>query len=98
MDSIIFELEPYLIKEGYKFRKANESLFVELPNGFGELQIYHLEENDDVIGLVGSEWHTHSDCLEHPDMPRTKKIIEFVICSNSSTELISLHLIGHLKP
>ena len=78
MNSIIVELKPFLIEEGYKFREADKSLFIELPNGFGELQIYDLEENDDIVGLAGSQWHTHSECLGDPDLPRTDKIIEFL--------------------
>ncbi|MCP4259503.1 MAG: hypothetical protein GY774_18640, partial [Planctomycetes bacterium] len=72
------ELKPFLIEEGYKFRETDESLFIELPSGFGELQIYDLEDNDDIVGLAGSEWHTHSECLGQPDMPRANKIIEFL--------------------
>ena len=78
MKSIIIELKTLLENEGYKFRGEDESLFVELPNGFGELQIHDLGENDDDVGLAGSDWHTHSECLGNPDMPRTKKIIEFL--------------------
>lgn len=78
MKSIITELKPFLIEEGYQFREADDALFIELPNGFGELQIYDLEDNDDVIGLAESEWHTHSECLGDPDIPRTIKIIEFL--------------------
>ena len=78
MNSIIAEITPYLINEGYKYREAENSIFVELPNEFGELQIYDLGENDDVVGLAGSDWHTHSECLGDPDIPRTKLIMEFL--------------------
>lgn len=78
MNSIITEIKPYLIDEGFKFREANNSIFVELPNEFGELQIYDLEDGDDIVGLTGSVWHTHSECLGDPDFPRAKLIIEFL--------------------
>ena len=77
MSSIITELKPFLSEERCKFREADESLFIELPNGFGELQIYDLEENDDLVGLVGSDWHTHSECLGNPDT-RAANVIEFL--------------------
>lgn len=77
MKSIILEIKPLLIEEKYKFREKKESLFIELPNGFGELQIYDLGENDDIVGLIGADWHTHSECLGNPDT-KAKNIIDFL--------------------
>ena len=79
MNSIITELKPLLTKKGYEFREENESIFVELPNGFGELQIYDIEDDDDIIGLSDSDWHTHSECIGDPDTPKADKALKFII-------------------
>jgi hypothetical protein len=50
MNSVISEIRPFLIEEKYQYREADETLFIELPNGFGGLQIYDLDDNDDVVG------------------------------------------------
>ena len=42
----------------YKFDGA--VIFIQLPGGFGELEYKELPEDDDVLGLVGDPWHTHS--------------------------------------
>ena len=78
MKSIIPEIKPLLIEGKYKFREEKESLFIELPNGFGDLQIYDLGENDDIVGVFGADWHTHSECLGNPDT-RAKNIINFLL-------------------
>ena len=58
MNSLVKNIKPLLSKEGIEFREHENSLFINLPNSYGELQVSDLENNDDVIGLVGSDWHT----------------------------------------
>lgn len=78
MSGIVDELRPLLIESGYMFREHEGSILIELPNGFGELLVCDLENNDDLIGLLDSEWHTHSDCLGPVEVPRAIKVKEFV--------------------
>jgi len=78
MEKLIHVLRPLLEKQGYEFREDQDSIFLQLPNGFGELQIYDLEENDDVIGIAGEEWHTHSECLGDPDASGAEKVLKFI--------------------
>lgn len=78
MKSIVSELKPLLEREGYEYREHEHSLFIALPNNFGELEIADLEENDDIIGLVGEQWHTHSSCLENENLSPAEKIIQFL--------------------
>ncbi|GAB1270342.1 hypothetical protein NBRC116493_35960 [Aurantivibrio infirmus] len=77
MNSTVANIKLILQKNGILFREQNDSIFLTLPNGFGELQIMDLEGGDDLIGLVGSDWHTHSDCLGSPDMEKSEKIMSF---------------------
>ena len=78
MNSLVKNLKPLLSKEGIEFREHENSLFIYLPNNYGELQVSDLESNDDIVGLVGSDWHTHSECLGDPDSPAEVKVLEMV--------------------
>ena len=78
MKPIVTELKPLLEENEIKFREENDSLFIELPNCFGELKIYDLDGKDDIVGLVGSDWHTHSESLGNPNT-KAKNIIEFLL-------------------
>jgi len=62
---MIEELKTLFASEGISFREIEKGLRVSLPNGFGELEIGFLEENDTIIGLVGYDWHTHGDVLKY---------------------------------
>lgn len=53
-------------------------MFVVLPNGFGELEISDLDEGDDIIALVGEQWHTHSDCIQGERLTPQEKILNFL--------------------
>ena len=72
------DLKPILEKESFPYKEENGSLIVELPNGFGELDIADLDEDDDIIGLVGEDWHTHSSCLENEELSPAHKVNEFI--------------------
>ena len=78
MNSLVKNLKPLLSKEDIEFREHENSLFFNLPNSYGELQVSDLENNDDIIGLVGSDWHTHSECLGGPDISAEQKVLEMV--------------------
>jgi hypothetical protein len=78
MDTIVHKLKPMLQKEGIAYREERNSLFVVLPNEFGELEISDLDEGDDIIGLVGEQWHTHSDCIEGEQLTPQEKILNFL--------------------
>ena len=68
-----------LANEPFPYRIENDSLIVELPNGFGELDISDLNENDDdILGLVGEDWHTHSSCLENEELSPAQRVNEFI--------------------
>ena len=78
MNKLIHELALLLSTESFPYREESNSLFVKLPNEFGELEISELDETDDIIGLVGEEWHTHSSCLESEELSPAHKIIKFI--------------------
>ena len=78
MNSTVTSIKPLLEENGFLFREQDESIFLDLPNGFGVLQIIDLEGDDDLIGLEGSDWHTHSECLGDPDVDKTENIINFL--------------------
>lgn len=78
MDTIVHKLNPMLQKEGIAYREEENSLFVVLPNKFGELEISDLDEGDDIIGSVGEQWHTHSDCIEGEQLTPQEKILNFL--------------------
>ena len=78
MDSLVNNLKPLLSNSGIEFREDDNSIFINLPNNYGELQISDLEDSDDIVGLVGSDWHTHSECLGDPDIPAEIKVLEMV--------------------
>jgi hypothetical protein len=78
MNSLVNNLKPLLLKEGIEFQEDEKSIFIKLPNNYGELQVSDLENNDDIIGLVGSDWHTHSECLGDPEISAELKVLEMV--------------------
>ena len=57
------ELITHLDENNIAYYIHRSSIRIPLPNDFGELQIDDLENDDDIIGLVGEKWHTHSDLL-----------------------------------
>lgn len=75
---MVAKLKSLLDQCGIAYREEEKSIFIELPNNFGELQIYDLEDNDDLLGLVGSDWHTHSECLGDPDTPKEELALNFI--------------------
>lgn len=75
---MLSDLKPILEKEPFPYKEENGSLIVELPNGFGELDITDLDEDDDIICLVGEDWHTHSSCLENEELSPAHKVKEFI--------------------
>ena len=78
MNSLVEKLKPLLSKADITFREDENSVFIYLPNYYGELQVSDLENNDDIVGLVGSGWHTHSECLGDPDISAEQKVLEMV--------------------
>ncbi len=64
MKKIITELIPLLKSGNIKYSECGDRIRVKLPNDFGEIEVGDLPGNDDVVGLVDEEWHTHSDCLK----------------------------------
>ena len=78
MDSLVNNLKPLVSNSGIEFREDENSIFINLPNNYGELQVSDLEDSDDIVGLVGSDWHTHSECLGDPDIPAEIKVLEMV--------------------
>ena len=78
MSIIAKKLKPLLIKEEIEFREEGNSLFVILPNKFGELEITDLEDGDDIIELVGEQWHIHSNCFRGEHLGPHEKILHFL--------------------
>ena len=56
MNSLVEKLKPLLSKADITFREDENSVFIYLPNYYGELQVSDLENNDDIVGLVGFGW------------------------------------------
>jgi hypothetical protein len=78
MGSIVNKLKPLLDENGIEYREHEESLYIPLPNKFGELVVFDLDEGDDIIGLAGEEWHTHSNCLDNEHLSAEEKIAIFI--------------------
>ena len=96
MNSLVKNLKPLFSNEGIKFREHENSLFTSLTNSFGELQVSDLENNDDIVGLVGSDWHTHSECLGDPDIAAEEKVLEMV--KNIFSGKLLLPVVNHWRP
>ena len=63
MGRIVDHTKPLLEKEGIVYYEYEGRIRIPLPNEFGELEIDDLDDDDSIIELIGSDWHTHGDLL-----------------------------------
>jgi hypothetical protein len=63
MNQMFQELSRLLEGASISFRVEEEKLRIPLPADFGELEVASLDDNDVILGLLGSDWHTHGDQL-----------------------------------
>jgi hypothetical protein len=65
MGRIVDQTKPLLENEGIAYYEYEGRIRVPPPNEFGELEIGNLDEDDSIIGLIGSDWHTLGDLLTY---------------------------------
>lgn len=65
MDRIAQQVAPGLDTAGKKYTPIkNGRLRIPLPDNFGTLEVGAADEDDTIVGLVDSDWHTHGDVLQ----------------------------------
>ena len=81
MSTITTTLPPLLRAREIPYRVEQHTLLIPLPNGFGELEVTALDEEEDLIGLVGEDWHLSTRDLaeDSPHLKSAQKVTLFVV-------------------
>ena len=63
MEDLASQVAVLLDTKGIRYTQFEECIRIELPSGFGQMEIEGLPDGDSIIGLLNHEWHTHGSLL-----------------------------------
>ena len=63
MDDLASQVAVLLDTMGIRYTQFEECIRIELPSGFGQMEIGGLPDGDSIVGLLNHEWHTHGSLL-----------------------------------
>ena len=80
MHTIKETLPPLLEANKTPHRVSGETILIPLPNNFGTLEVTSLDDHQDLIALVGEDWHLHTSDLaeDSPELSSAEKVVLFV--------------------
>lgn len=78
--NIVDELKKLLPQAQIDHRIVKDVVVITLPNGFGNLEITSLGEDDDLISLEGEDWYFQTSWIEadSPDITSLDKVLHFI--------------------